>query len=73
MKFYIFKEAITGTLKFHGEFTQLDLVRLKLTTLDQALLDDVGGGTDTTASDYLLALEMLFRRAQEQNKKGAAA
>lgn len=40
--------------------------RIKLARFDQALLDDVGGDNNATAADYLLVLEMIFHRLQEQ-------
>jgi hypothetical protein len=49
-------------IRFKGEITANDLLRLNLDAFDRALLDDKAG----TPADCLLVLEMLFRRAAEQ-------
>jgi hypothetical protein len=54
-----------GKLKFHCEVTDEDLVNLKLDAVDLALMRDCGR-EDRTAADWLLALEMIFRRGLEQ-------
>lgn len=53
-------------ISFRGEVRISEIEQLQLDPLDRALLDDVGRGTEVTASDYLLALEMIFRRLSEQ-------
>jgi hypothetical protein len=51
-------------IRFAGEISFAEIVRLKLDRLDRALLDSLPPGSPP--ADYLLALEMLFRRAREQ-------
>lgn len=53
-------------LRFTGEVRLRDLEDLDLTRLDMALLKDVGGDEKASAADYLLVLEMIFRRHAEQ-------
>lgn len=55
----------TGDIVFRGRFTAHDFVKLHLTPFDRALLDDISK-SDATEADWLLGLEMLFRRAKEQ-------
>lgn len=72
MKFTIEKFEATGVVSFHGEFSEMDLAKLQLDGLDRKLLDDVGGDEKATPADYLLALEMIFRRHAEQQTYNAA-
>lgn len=67
MRFDMQRDDITGGISFRGSIEAVDLVKLKLDRLDRALLDDVGSDGKATPADYLLALEMLFRRHAEQN------
>lgn len=53
-------------ISFRGEVRASDLLKLRLDPLDRSLLDDVGGDSKATPADYLLALEMIFRRFAEQ-------
>lgn len=53
-------------ISFRGEVLSSDIMRLQLTAIDRALLNDVGGDQKATPSDLLLTLEMLFRRHEEQ-------
>lgn len=57
-----FEEVIT----FNGELKLREIANLRLNKLDRALLDDVGSDTKASPADYLLLLEMLFRRSAEQ-------
>lgn len=66
MNFTISREQDTSAIKFAGEITQRDLDRVRLDCIDCMLLRDVGGDASATAADYLLALEMLLRRCEEQ-------
>jgi hypothetical protein len=50
-------------LHFRGVVCDADLTRLD--AFDRRLLDDCGG-RDATAADWLLAIECVFRRAQQQ-------
>jgi hypothetical protein len=54
-----------GDILFSGEVSASDFANLKLDHFDRALLDDCGS-KDGSAADWLLALEMLFRRISEQ-------
>ena len=56
------------TFRFKGEINMLDVALLNLTSLDRALMDDIGNDANPTPADHLQVLEMLFRRHQEQNK-----
>lgn len=53
-------------ISFRGEVRMSDLARLRLNMLDRALLNDVGRDEKSTPADYLLTLEMIFRRHAEQ-------
>lgn len=53
-------------ISFRGEVRISDLVRLRLNAFDRALLEDINGDTKATSADYLLGLEMIFRRHAEQ-------
>ena len=59
-------DRLDEVISFRGEVRHSDIVRLRLTGIDRALLDDVGGDPKATPSDFLLTLEMLFRRNEEQ-------
>jgi hypothetical protein len=50
--------------KFSGEFTDLDLVNIDFDELDRALMRD----KMESEADYLLVLEMIFRRWREQTQ-----
>lgn len=63
MKFSLIREH-DGTHKFMGELRPEDLITMRLGRFDRALLDDCG--KSNKASDLLLALEMLYRRYEEQ-------
>lgn len=65
MKFELTRDSHTGALQFHGEVTERDMGAIwsRLSPFDKALLN-----SPTHASDYLLALEMLFRRHEEQGE-----
>ena len=70
MDFYIERkhtdDRMDEVISFRGEVRMSDLARLRLNVLDHALLDDVGGDEKATPADYLLTLEMIFRRHAEQ-------
>ena len=57
-----------GTLTFSGTVEAGDLVTLDLGPIERALLREVDEAADATMADYLLVLEMLFRRHQEQHQ-----
>lgn len=56
------------TLKFSGEIGFEEVARLELDSLDQRLMAECSSAT-LPAADYLLCLEMIFRRAQMQGLK----
>lgn len=64
MKFVI-ERTIDGAIRFRGEIPDYCFVKLDLDEFDCALLRDVEAN-GRTAADHLLALEMLFRRYEEQ-------
>ena len=66
MQFEIGRDGATQNLTFKGTITMRDLSALRLDKMDAALLADVDGDSDATAADYLLVLEMLYRRHGEQ-------
>lgn len=64
------KDARTGDLQFSGTVAMTDFENLRLSRFDEAVLADCGGPT-TTAADFLLGLELVFRRLMEQAKEAA--
>ena len=60
-----FEEVIT----FSGKLNLREIANLRLNELDRALLEDVGSDVKASPADYLLLLEMLFRRSAEQENK----
>lgn len=58
-------QRVEGGIEFRGYIDDYDLFRTQLDPLDQKLIQDCEG-TDRNASDWLLALETLFRRMEEQ-------
>lgn len=62
------KDAITGAVRFEGHVAAEDLARIKFNPVDRKVLDGCGTA-NATAADWLLALELIFRRAQEQLTK----
>lgn len=64
------EDAMDETISFHGEIRMSELARLRLNTLDRALLFDVCEDEKATPADYLLVLEMIFRRSAEQATAG---
>lgn len=57
-------ERMEETITFSGSLTLREIANLKLNAFDRRLLDECG--TSNMAEDFLLALEMLFRRHREQ-------
>ena len=70
MDFYLERkhtdDRLDEVISFRGEVRMSELSRLRLNKLDRALLDDVGADEKATPADYLLTLEMIFRRHAEQ-------
>ncbi len=55
----------SGAVLFSGRLNMEDVGRLRLDPLDRALLSD----RVETAADFLLKIEMIFRRLAEQSPK----
>jgi hypothetical protein len=66
MNFSIERNEAKGKIKFYGEIDYADLARLRLDGMDRALLNDVDSDPEASAADYLLALEVIFRRHAQQ-------
>ena len=57
-------ERMDEVISFQGKITMREIERLTLDSFDRLLLDECG--SSNKAEDWLLALEMLFRRQREQ-------
>ena len=72
MNFSIEKKRDLETLNeitcFSGEITSVDLLNLRLSAFDRALLNEVMNDEKPKAHDFLLCLEMLYRKYYEQTK-----
>ena len=72
MDFYIERKSTDNHLdeiiSFCGSVKMIDLACLRLNQFDWALLEDISSDTKATPADYLLGLEMVFRRHAEQKK-----
>ncbi len=55
-----------GDIQFSGKIDAHDLFKLKLDPVDQMVLDDCSKPT-ATGADWLLGLELIFRRLNEQS------
>ena len=66
VKFKLERSNYSKTIRFSGEITSDELIRLRLTPFAKMLLREVETDDKATAADYLLALEMLYRRWGEQ-------
>lgn len=70
MDFLLERKRTEGMLdeviSFRGEVRTSDLIRLRLSNVDRALLEDINGDAKATPADFLLGLEMIFRRYAEQ-------
>jgi hypothetical protein len=51
-------------IKFYGEITSTDLIKLKLDSVDLCILNNCP--INAPPEDHLLVLEMLFRRMNQQ-------
>lgn len=71
MKFSIARNEESRELVFQGAISFHELADLNLDRLDLALIHDVGADDKATVADYLLALEMIFRRYAEQQAPNA--
>ncbi len=56
---------LDGSVTFRGRIERNDIERIRLDHFDRLLLDDCNR-LESSAADRLLALEMIFRRLQEQ-------
>ena len=52
-------KTFEDVIRFEGEVSSSDIMRLRLNVLDRMLLD---GNKNLTQADYLQILETLFRR-----------
>lgn len=59
-------DMLDEIISFRGELRASDLLRLPLSAFDRALLEEISGDTKAEPADYLLGLEMIFRRYAEQ-------
>lgn len=59
-------DMLDEVISFRGEVRHSDLMRMRLSNFDRAILEDISGDANATPADYLLGLEMLFRRHAEQ-------
>lgn len=64
MEFKIEKELESGMILFSGRVSPSDLCNLRLDHIERQVL----GSPALTAADQLQSLEIIFRRAQEQNQ-----
>ena len=58
-------------VEFRGTISMGELARLQLDPLDRALMREVEEDPNATPADYLLVLEMLFRRHAEHEIEDA--
>ena len=65
MEFTIEKDPATGSISFSGNISLYDFAKINLDNLDRMLLQD----KQESAADFLLCLEMLYRRHSEQQSK----
>lgn len=72
MKFEITKNT-DGTTSFSGSFSERDLVILTLDRFDQALIADGARNDEFFSADCLLVLELIYRRAAEQNGRNGGS
>lgn len=63
--------SIVEEVSFSGSFSLDEILSLRLDKMDKALIDDIDSGAGLEPQDYLLALEMLFRRHAEQHRAPA--
>jgi hypothetical protein len=56
-------KTFEDVIRFEGEVSAFDIMRLRLDALDQMLLND---SKNLTQADCLQILEMLFRRHEEK-------
>lgn len=70
MKMRIWSDLSTRETRFDGSFTEDEVLATKLAPYEKALLQDVDR-PKLRGSDYLLALEMLYRRHEEQHPETA--
>jgi hypothetical protein len=68
MEFEIERSPASRDLTFKGRISEHELADLRLDRMDSALLADVDGDKKAMAADYLLVLEMLYRRHAEQSR-----
>ena len=70
MRIVIARNEETLSVNFSGSFSEAEMNDVKFTQMERALLQDLGRPKQR-GSDYLLALELLFRRYEEQHPETA--
>lgn len=70
MRIVIVRDEKTRSVSFSGSFSEDEMTATKVTEMERALLQDLGRPKQR-GSDYLLALELLFRRYEEQHPETA--
>lgn len=65
------KDLVTGDLHFSGVLDHRDLVDARFSAVDRRVLEDCFG-ENRTAADWILALELTFRRIEEARRERAA-
>lgn len=70
MRIVIARNEKTQSVNFSGSFSEAEMNDVKFTEMERALLQDLGRPKQR-GSDYLLALELLFRRYEEQHPETA--
>ena len=70
MRIVIARNEETLSVNFSGSFSEAEMNDVKFTQMERALLQDLGRPKQR-GSDYLLALELLFRHYEEQHPETA--
>lgn len=65
-------DMLDEVISFRGEVRMRDLAKLRLSAFDRALLEDISGDMEATPADYLLGLEMIFRRQAVRQVRSTA-
>ena len=72
MRFEIEQDEITRAVTFSGQLDEDEFLSLRLDALDRATLKACGADR-ASAADFLLGLEVLFRRLGERSGLDASA
>ena len=63
MKIKLEKDQLTKTIRFYGEISDSDIITIDFNELDKRILSECSSSNDP--SDWLLALELIFRRSRQ--------